>query len=761
MEPTLNKETRLLDQLTQLKDCLEKESTEYSLVEYQSGSENTKVSIRETMVSGREALCSLGEIGSKAWSSIHSLLEDCRLCCSAPSAPIVAILGLLNAGKSSLVSTYLSDEGRCRVLVGASNDQGTHRFVLWLPSAWKSNSALWDNIAFRLAAIFGHPPELLSDGPVEASKQYNDTVPRVVMNVSTSDAFTVDSSREQLSGRSAISTIEIPLVAFDSGLDRWGIALMDCPDVQTGFLPNGNQGLQGDRLAFAADSIAQARLDFLVRAAPICSSFVIVLPANAMHDQKVSQLMRLLRERMPHTKQIAAVNRVPRRYECETIQQELVTLYGRESLDRCYMAYGFDGPQMRDRLPVPDPEWNIGDNDPLPLFFRIDRSPPVQPPAIIPKADWLLNIGTQLDFESLLADSIRSHVSRLQSELFSALSMLKRQCETNLYQRKGMRDSLVHACLQFSLEPNAPTKVRMQASRKIIEQVSHSLERTAPWWAMPGRWTTRMAEYGKARVSQIGSWFKLPAWLSGKTEGLVQFIRSRWSSGDAAKVVTAGSLVDSIQRFDKSGHWGLDDPYAKSDDGVRTKLVNIVQRSIDRFQEESIIELEVAELDAVTSKMWEQMPWSKRIATGLAPAAVLFAPLVAVMLLPLDFGGSSVLVFASLKELLGAGVAGLGIAMLSSDRMPKIAESEAAWQQLGDLVATLCDSLDLERPSKDLPVFVSLGGEQRSIAISSLSIKAPSRSTDDVPSPTMVPRRMQIRKPQLLRLETFLQSLNT
>ncbi|MFN9412361.1 MAG: hypothetical protein ACK57V_08335 [Pirellula sp.] len=750
MEPTLNKETRLLEQLAQLQDCLEKESTEYSLVAYQFGSENTKVSRRETMVSGREALHSLGELGSRAWSSIHSLLEDCRLCCSAPSAPIVAILGLLNAGKSSLVSTYLSDEGRRRVLVGASNDQGTHRFVLWLPDAWKSNSVLWDNIALRLASIFGHPPEWLSDDPVEAANQYNDTVPRI------------DSSRDQRSGQSTISTstIEIPLVAFDSGLDRWGIALMDCPDVQTGFLSNGNQGLQGDRLASAADSIAQARLDFLVRAAPICSSFVIVLPANAMHDQKVSQLMRLLRERMPHTKQIAAVNRVPRRYECETIQQELVTLYGRESLDRCYMAYGFDGPHMRDRLPVPDPTWNICGKDPLPLFFRIDRSPPVQPPAIIPKDDWLLNIGMQLDFESLLADSIRSHVSRLQSELFSALNMLKRQCETNLHQRKGMRDSLVNACLQFSLEPNAPTKVRMQASRKIIEQVSQSLERTAPWWAMPGRWTTRMAEYGKARVSQIGHWFKLPAWLSGKTEGLVQFIRSRWSSGDAAKVVTADSLVDSIQRFDRAGHWGLDNPYANSNEGVRTKLVNIVQRSIDRFQDESIIELDVSELDAVTSQMWEQMPWSKRLVTGLAPAAVLFAPLVAVMLLPLDFGGSSVLVFASLKELLGAGVAGLGIALLSPDRMPKIAESEAAWQQLGDLVATLCDSLDLERPSKDLPAIVSLGSEQRSIAISSLSIKAPARAKDDASSPTMVPRRMQVRKPQLLRLETFLQSLN-
>jgi hypothetical protein len=83
----------------------------------------------------------------------------------------------------------------------------------------------------------------------------------------------------------------------------------------------------------------------------------------------------------------------------------------------------------------------------------------------------------------------------------------------------------------------------------------------------------------------------------------------------------------------------------------------------------------------------------RRLITGLAPAAVLFAPLVAVIALPIDFGGSSVLVFASLKELLGAGLTGLGIALLSGDSMPRIAESEAAWQQYGDLVAVLCDEL--------------------------------------------------------------------
>jgi hypothetical protein len=70
-------------------------------------------------------------------------------------------------------------------------------------------------------------------------------------------------------------------------------------------------------------------------------------------------------------------------------------------------------------------------------------------------------------------------------------------------------------------------------------------------------------------------------------------------------------------------------------------------------------------------------------------------------MLPLDFGGSTVLVFASLKELLFAGVAGLGMAMMNSDQMPKIAEEEAAWQQVSDLFAISCDEFAIERPTAD------------------------------------------------------------
>jgi GTP1/Obg family GTP-binding protein len=49
------------------------------------------------------------------------------------SYPVIAIAGMLNSGKTSLVSTFLSPQGRTRTLRGVGNAQGTHRFVLWLP----------------------------------------------------------------------------------------------------------------------------------------------------------------------------------------------------------------------------------------------------------------------------------------------------------------------------------------------------------------------------------------------------------------------------------------------------------------------------------------------------------------------------------------------------------------------------------------------------------------------------------------------------
>lgn len=670
---------------------------------------------------------SLGDQEVAKVASLRGLIDETKLCVDAPDAPILAVMGLLNAGKSSMVGSCLSEQGRQRVLIGSGNREGTHRFILWLPSQWRSNQTVWKYVQSRLLSVFPAGFEFLSDDPSRAAEQYNDISFRSSPNLDAHPSTTGSASPPN------VSAMEIPLVAFDDGLDRLQMALMDCPDVQTGLLANAPLASNGPETVSArsesfvhqAEEVARRRMEILTRAAPICSAFVIVLPANALHDQKVSELMRALRSRMPHTLQIAAVNRVPRRYRTVEIRDEITKLYSDRCLERIYMAYGYDGPQERERIPEPPLFFQSSTSGvEYPLFFRIDGLSCPQPPKTIQENDWFFSIGQELPVTSLMQDAIRSHVASLHRQWRETSETVQRLVQDSLQRREAMRRVLAEACLDFSRDPASGGRIRLQASHKIVEQISRSLERTAPWWARPGRWTSKLAEASKSRVQQLGEWLRLPAWIGGKTEGLMRYIRSRWNSNEGAQVVSAESLFRSIQRIDLENVWQTDAPVSRLDGASNFKhiFVQKLQRGMDRFQAESTIELDDKELDALTSQMWTQMPWGKRLATGLAPAAILFAPLLAVIMLPLDFGGSSVLVFASVKELLGAGVAGLGFALLSPDQMPKIAESEAAWKQMGDLVAALCDTLNLERPSDAHPISLRIGETWRVLPVSSMSM---------------------------------------
>ncbi len=302
--------------------------------------------------------------------------------------------------------------------------------------------------------------------------------------------------------------------------------------------------------------------------------------------------------------------------------------------------------------------------------------------------------------------------------------------------------------------------LRLQASKQIVAQISQSLERTAPWWATPGRWVARIGEFGKEQVANVSHWLRFPEWVSGKTEGLVQYIRGRWTSGDDAKIVTAELFFKSLARIDRAGCWGLDGGEGDSPPQQRVQLLKSIQAGIDRFQKESEISLNSHELDQYTTKLWSGMPWKRRVITGLAPAAVLFAPLVAVIALPVDFGGSSVLVFASIKELLGAGLAGLGIAILSGDSMPKIAESEAAWQQYGDLVAVLCDELGMDRPSDEEPIDVDFDSKKRRVPISSIP-RGRFSSTQELmfEGAAFGNRAMQLNQTAISKIQSLINSL--
>lgn len=697
-------------------------------------------------------------------SSIRWLIDQAKLCCEAPDSPIVAVMGLLNAGKSSLVSTFLSEVNRQRILVGSANAQGTHRFVLWIPESWRQNSIVWSFVLARLRSIFGCECELLADSPEAASKQYNDTQPRAYLDSEGHERFH--------------PTIEIPLVATDLELDRWGIAIMDCPDVQTGLLPDGSSsgmsdhsGAQGDQMLHEkAQSVSELRWRVLQTAAPLCSAFVVVLPANAIHDQTVSRLMRLLQQQMATVRQIVAVNRVPRKYTSLEISQDIQKIYSHHAIDRTYMAYGFDGPLERQRIPEPPAFYKVPELQTLPLFFRIDQTNRVQPPERVPNADWLLSLGGQLDKRNLASELLRSTLLQLTASVREGIRVLERREHEMKDLVFKIQGTIAQACFEFSSEKsknlNLPT-VRLQASKQIVQQISDSLERTAPWWARPGRWANQIAKATQSSLSKarervvLPDWMRGTQWLTGKADSVSKWIRSKWSSGESGRVVTADQLVNHLRQFDKSGALGLDrfSMHQDASESHTSLVAQACQRAIQRFQNDSCVVLDEKQLDDFTRQVWSDMPIAKRVLTGLAPAGILFAPLMAVILMPLDFGGSAVLVYASLKELLFAGVTSVGLMLASADSMPKIAEAEVAWRQLGDLIAVVCDELGVRRPRESDAIAISIQKESKPISISQIGPKKPEESPRPSAEAPLLPTEFKIHSKTVQAIEASLQAV--
>jgi hypothetical protein len=650
---------------------------------------------------GSQSRPSGSEGGQQVSEALVEALGQAQVIAGAPACPIVAVLGMLNAGKSSLVATFLGNSGgldhRRRVLIGSANDEGTHRFVLWLPESWRCQADVWEFVTAQLESVFGSRCEILADNPVEAARQYNDLAPRAYRDASG-----------QMVQR---LPIQIPLIATDPQLDRLGIALMDCPDVQTGLIAASPTATPITRFEEASARAAESRFEVLSKAATICSAFLVVLPAHSLHDQTVSRLLKLLEHRMPHVQRMIAVNRVPRRYETSDIAREVERLYRASNVRRIYMAYNFDGPQLRNRLPAPPSEIETSGSEPhLPLFFRIDRIPAPQPPELISDPDWLIRIGGQLQATDLLADAIRSACTHLATTVHRALTAANQHIDQLSQQSRYLQQVIADACTDFSIDPSSASQsgLRLQASRQIIQQIAESLERTAPWWARPGRWMQRIAQASKSTVAGAVSWIRVPGWVADGGNAVGDWVRARFKRGDAGRVITADTLCDHLARRDTLGLLGLDD-YPEQRQAVREAC----QRAIERFQAESAARLDEAHIDALTSKIWAEMPMRKRIVSGVAPAGVLFAPLLAVIMIPLDFGGTTVLVFASLKELLFAGAAGVGLMLASADSVPALAESESAWQQLSDLVAVLTDEFGLERGKESERISIALGGKSR------------------------------------------------
>lgn len=655
------------------------------------------------------------ELGAELRTRIDALIHQLSVFESVGRCPILAITGLLNAGKSSLLASYLSPQNRHRILTGLSNDSGTHRFVLWLPKVWWDDGELLNTLISFISGVFGHPPEHLSEDPEIAALQYNGKIrPEEVLQKKQSrdenDRASTTEGGSVRSSSSQIDPMDVPLIAYDDSLNELKLGLVDCPDIQTGFL--------GARTMIRGEDLAELRRDQLRKIGRLCSAFIVVSKMSSLHDDSLLDILQTLRDAMPGVPRMLAVNKVKARYAPEVVFEQSRSLQDRYAIRSIFCAYDFRSSLADTRIP-PNPTrmQDSLDGSPQPIFFECTKTTQSNDSGSQPASPhrYLYDLGEELDIGNLTRESSRSLKIQLKSASLSAQEWMTRCEQLRARQRTDAWQAVADACYEFMAERDGQgnnTGLRLQASPAIVSQMADSIQRTAPTWMKFSLRIDKTARQLHQAVANSASRFKI---LQSASESVSGFAK-RFKQGDGAQVVTPQRLAKAVKSCD------IHDAFHRSSVEQLEAGCDLAMR---RFAEEDKTELDADELDKWSEQIWKQMSFKEKLWKGTQPLAIMMAPLLAVILVPIDAGGSAVLVFASVKELLAAaGIAAVMTPMATGAGALKIVHRETPWRQLSDLFAILCDSIGVARPDDSLLPHSKCEGARRQLLPSGLDVKA-------------------------------------
>lgn len=642
------------------------------------------------------------------------------------NCPIVGITGLLNSGKSSLLAAYLSAQGRRRVLRGTANNQGTHRFVLWLPQAWWQQPDLLHVLRSYVTRLFGAQPEELATDPETAFAQYNGELRSAgyIVGVPSMQAGENASAAQPF-----VDPMHVPLLAYDPALDKLGLALLDCPDIQTAFSVGQSPASPPPSEASDALDTQRHRREQLARVGRLCSAFIVVSKLSTLHDETLLAILETLRDTMPGVRRILAVNKVKARYSPEVVDEQAQGLVERFEMDDVYMAYDYRSHWAEHRLPPPPESFELDLHDPLPIFFRGSVSQPAErnlsvsmpsqvavsmsPPVV---ERYLHDLSRLLAPGSLVVEGRRSVLDQVAAKTAETLAWFEANRAERQRQLQHAWQAIADACFAFMAQRDASDQavgLRLQTSPAIVAQMSDSLVRAAPWSMRPSLAIDRSV---RQLQSSIAGGVKRMRWLQTASASASQFL-GRFRQGHTGKIVTAERFRQQLERSDRHGTLAAMSP---------DHLTQACEHALERFRQEDTVRLDSQWLDHWSAELWKHMSLKRKLYVGMMPLAPIFGPLLAVTLIPFDGGGTAVLVFATTKELLvAAGIAALAIPTTLGGEVQDIVESGAALSQLSGLFAVMCDSVGLPRPPSDHLPSIVLAGQRRELSPSQLPVKLP------------------------------------
>ncbi len=548
--------------------------------------------------------------------------------------PILSAAGPINGGKSSLVASFVSAEGRDRVPVGLGSRQGTQRFVLWIPVSWRGDAALYARLKEMLGLVFDEPPEELAADPEASREQYAD-----------------------------INGFARPLIASDANLDRHGVALLDCPDMQ--------------RLQEKEKEGENLRMQAIARASEICTGVIIVTPRAQL---EIRDLAELVRERIPRAVRIYAVNLIRPPEPPEAVYEELRRALKTDAEICCYGAYDFLVPSSRDFAPAWDDNPDLPEEERSPCFFRILPEPAENRPDRIARDRSILRLAERLRPAVMHQERQRELARDLTGQVRARLGELESRAESERKRLKRAAEELHDLVRDLMHDRDGQLRIKMDP--EIVLSFRESMERTAPihlkpLMALRRRIVDRAAEavrHGREAMARAFPWIR----AGGKYESLKNRLQKQLiQPRDIEKLLYRWSVVTREAPPERS--WEEE-----------------AHAILERYRSEERTNMSREDWDAIARQIWKHT--SKMKAT-VRIFGSFFIGLAAVILIPFD-GGASVLGITAL-ELLGVlGFGGL-LAAGTLRLLDRELNEKIGYRQFSNFVAIVADRIGIPREVTD------------------------------------------------------------
>lgn len=580
---------------------------------------------------------------------LESLITGLKALENMAPAPIIAVMGSMNGGKSSCVASLLSAENAERVLRGIRNHEATNRFVFWLPKSWDDRNGsqdIWNSVESQLTSVFGNQMEFLSEEPDKAKEQYG-----------------------------VASRIEIPLVAFDEQLDALNICLLDCPDVESS--TDGNP--------------LKERLAMVEKSVKLIHGVLYLVDTQDMRADRLQGLANILNEQLAERPKYLLINKMRKKdseVEARISDEDVQGMERVLGATGIFAAYDFDVIGSEDVLPH-EAAKNAKIREDFPWFFKVSPEKGKNEAEGI-TTERMLPISLQeFDAEILWAQAIQDKKRSLHTELQHTRRIIQEICEVDRMALQKKHHDLINFLEEQMTDKTGELKIPFTAV--LLKNISESLNRTAPWWAKPALLANRAAmEFQtriRARWDEVHKIWKNVGNPQQAGYEQVEKVKGKFQNRRGKEFFQPDDFMKHAKIY------GID-----FGDVSDSELEAAWKQALQKIESKN--DLSDQDLDRETQQIWKGIPVWKRVAIAAAAPVILLLGLMTACLALVDLGVSAVILTSSTVQLLGilgiGGVAAIGGggAMLALDDLLK---KNIAIPVYCRFVAASCDTFGLPR----------------------------------------------------------------